>query len=70
MLGEDTTDVYWQVLYCYRTVEGPGRLHNSLCGKYFHMTPPSVGADPPESGFRRTVSENVDKADNPDGPET
>jgi hypothetical protein len=33
------------------------------------MTSPSVDADPPESGFSRTVSENVDNADNPDGAE-
>jgi len=33
------------------------------------MTSPSVDADPPESGFSRTVSENVDNADNPDGSE-
>ncbi len=34
------------------------------------MTSPSVDADPPESGSGRTVSENVEKADNPDGSET
>jgi len=31
------------------------------------MTLTSVEADPPESGFGRSLSDNVDNADNPDG---
>ena len=34
------------------------------------MTSPSVEADPPESGSGPAFSENLDKADNPDGSET